>query len=178
MKERDVKVAHCIQSDMKLARSITPAVEMLRHNITLSIGTDCNNSSNNFDMFSEMNNVAKIHKVANMDSTVMSAEKTFHASTLGGAKALGADLLTGSLEVGKKAEFIVIDLDQPHMVPLYNIPSHLTYVAKGGDVIHSFVNGKLLMRNRQLLTLDEDKLLNHMKKITHRKKMLNFCIMK
>lgn len=161
--ERDVKVAHCIESNMKLASGIAPAVEMLKQGITLSIGTDGSASNNDVDMFSEMNSVAKIHKVECMDPTVMGAEETLKAATIGGAKALGAEQLIGSLAVGKKADFIVLDLDQPHMVPMYNIPSHLTYVTRGGDVMHSFVNGKQLMKNRKLLTLDEDRLLDKMR---------------
>jgi 5-methylthioadenosine/S-adenosylhomocysteine deaminase len=163
--QRDVKVAHCIESNMKLASGIAPAVEMLRKGITLSIGTDGSASNNDVDMFSEMNSVAKLHKVECMDPTVMGAEETLEAATIGGAKALAAEQLIGSLTVGKKADFIVLDLDQPHMIPMYNIPSHLTYVTRGADVMHSFVNGRQLMKNRELLTLDEKELLHNMRKM-------------
>lgn len=166
MSKRDVKVAHCIESNMKLASGIAPVVRMLDKGITLAIGTDGSASNNDVDMFSELNSIAKLHKVENMDPTVMTAEQTLKAATLGGAKALGVDAKIGSLETGKKADFIVLNLDQPHMTPMYNIPSHLTYVARGGDVIHSFVGGKQLMKNRELLTLDEDKLLRTMRNIS------------
>lgn len=153
---RQVKVAHCLESNMKLASGIAPAVAMLNRAITLSLGTDGSASNNDVDLFGEMNSVAKIHKVNCMDPTVMTAEQTLYAATLGGAKALGAENKIGSLEVGKQADFIVLDLDQPHMIPLYNVPSHLVYVARGNDVIHSFIAGRQVMKDRNLLSMDED----------------------
>jgi 5-methylthioadenosine/S-adenosylhomocysteine deaminase len=102
-----------------------------------------------------MNTTAKIHKVARLDPTAMSAAATLHAATLGGAKVLGAEKLIGSLEPGKKADCIVLDLDQPHLTPIYHPVSHLVYAARGSDVIHSVIGGRVVMKNRQLLTLDE-----------------------
>jgi 5-methylthioadenosine/S-adenosylhomocysteine deaminase len=151
---------------MKLASGLAPVVEMKRHGINISLGTDGSASNNNVDMFSEMSSVAKIHKVRCMDPTVMGAEETLNAATMGGARALNVENSIGSLQAGKKADFIVLDLDQPHMVPMYSIPSHLTYVARGSDVIHTFVGGKQLMRNRQLLTIDEQKLLTTMRQLS------------
>lgn len=159
LQKRNVSVAHCIESNMKLASGLAPVVEMQRHGINISLGTDGSASNNDVDLFGEMSSVAKIHKVRCMDPTVMGAEQTLGAATMGGARALGMENSLGSLEVGKKADFIVLDLDQPHLVPMYSIPSHLTYVARGSDVIHSFVGGRQLMKNRKLLTIDEQKLL-------------------
>ena len=155
-----VKVAHCLESNMKLASGTAPVVKMLAAGLTLSLGTDGSASNNDVDMFSEMNSVAKVHKVACMDSTVMNAETTLHAATLGGAAALRSDI--GSIAAGKKADVIVLDLHQPHLTPMYNAPSHLVYAARGADVIHSFINGRQVMHNRQLLTLDEDDILARM----------------
>jgi len=168
LQKHQVKAAHCAASNMKLASGIAPVVEMLKKGITLSLGTDGSASNNAVDMFSEMNSVAKLHKVICSDPTVMTAEETVTAATLGGAEALGAEKLIGTLAVGKQADFIVLDLDQPHMVPLYNIPSQLTYVARGGDVLHSFVAGKQIMKNRELLTLDEAQLLNNMREMSQK----------
>jgi 5-methylthioadenosine/S-adenosylhomocysteine deaminase len=106
-----------------------------------------------------------LHKIINMDSTAMNAEATLHAATLGGASCLHAEHEIGSLAVGKKADIIVLDLNQPHLTPLYNIPSHLVYAARGADVIHSIINGKVIMHNRQLLTLDENAILATMREI-------------
>ena len=166
MQQHNINVSHCIESNMKLASGLSPVVEMKRHGINISIGTDGSASNNNVDMFSEMSSVAKIHKVRCMDPTVMGAEETLGAATQGGAKALSMEKCIGSLEVNKKADFIVLDLDQPHLVPMYSIPSHLTYVARGSDVIHSFVGGRQLMKNRQLLTIDEQKLLKTMRRMS------------
>jgi 5-methylthioadenosine/S-adenosylhomocysteine deaminase len=162
---RRVKVSHCVESNLKLASGIAPVVRMMDRGITVSLGTDGSASNNNVDMFGEMNCVAKVHKVDRMDPTAMSAETTLAAATIGGARAFGMEERIGSLVVGKKADVIVIDLDQPHLIPLYNVPSHLVYAARGGDVVHSIINGRIVMRDRQLLTIDEQEILAAMREI-------------
>ena len=157
--ERGVKVAHCPESNLKLASGIAPVVDMLAAGICVGLGTDGSSSNNDVDLFGEMNAAAKIHKVNQMDPTVMNAETTLRAATLSGAEVLGARHLIGSIEPGKKADCIVLDLDQPHLTPLYHPASHLVYAARGSDVIHSVINGRLVMRNRRLLTLDEPAIL-------------------
>ena len=163
--KRQVKVSHCQESNMKLASGTAPVVKMLDAGVQVSIGTDGAASNNDVDMFGEMNTVAKVHKAARMDPTAMTAEQTLGTATLGGAKALLADTVCGTLTVGKKADLIVLDMNQPHLTPLYNIPSHLVYAARGADVLHSMVNGQLLMENRTLLTLDESEILDQMRVI-------------
>jgi len=164
--KHNVKVSHCPESNMKLASGEPPAVQLLDAGVTLGLGTDGSASNNDVDMFGEMNTVAKLHKVINMDPTAMSAETTLHMATLGGAACLRAEAEIGTLAMGKKADIIVLDLNQPHLTPLYNIPSHLVYAARGADVIHSVINGKLVMRNRKLLTLDEEAILARMQEIS------------
>lgn len=163
--DRGVKVAHCQESNMKLASGTAPVVKMLAAGITVGIGTDGSASNNDVDMFGEMNTVAKIHKVARMDPTAMNASQTLCAATTGGAKVLGADRDIGSLEQDKKADMIVLNLNQPHLTPIYNPVSHLVYAARGSDVIHSMINGKIVMRDRVLTTLDEQSILEQMKTI-------------
>jgi 5-methylthioadenosine/S-adenosylhomocysteine deaminase len=163
-----VKVSHCLESNMKLASGTAPVPELLQQGITVSLGTDGPASNNDVDMFSEMSSVAKVHKVATLDPTVMNAETTLHCGTMGGASALAAEQQIGTLEAGKKADLIVLDLDQPHLTPIYNIPSHLVYCARGSDVIHSIINGQLVMKNRQLLSIDEEKVIGEMKKIAQK----------
>ncbi|MBU0943291.1 MAG: amidohydrolase [Proteobacteria bacterium] len=165
---RGVCISHCPESNMKLASGTAPVVQMLQAGIKVGIGTDGAASNNDVDMFGEMNTVAKIHKVAGMDPTAMNAEQTLHTATLGGARTLGGGEQIGSLDVGKKADLIVLDLDQPHLTPLYNIPSHLVYAARGADVIHSVINGRVVMESRRLLTLDEDKILAQMREVGQR----------
>jgi 5-methylthioadenosine/S-adenosylhomocysteine deaminase len=160
--ERKVKVCHCQESNMKLASGTAPVVKMLEAGISVGIGTDGSASNNDVDMFGEMDTVAKVHKVARMDPTAMNAAATLHAATMGGAAALGAGELIGSLEVGKKADLIVLDMDQPHLTPVYNPISHLVYTARGSDVVHSVINGRVVMRDRQLTTLDEQAILSEM----------------
>ncbi len=163
---RGVKVAHCVESNMKLASGTAPVVKMLDAGVCVGIGTDGSASNNDVDMFGEMNSVAKVHKAALLDSTIMDAETTLFAATRGGAAALGAEGLIGSLEVGKKADLIVVDFDRPHLTPVYNPVSHLVYAVRGSDVVHSIINGRLVMKNRKILTLDEPAILAEMGEIS------------
>lgn len=162
---RNVKVSHCQESNMKLASGTAPVVKMLDAGVTVGIGTDGSASNNDVDMFGEMNTVAKIHKVARMDPTAMNAATTLHTATMGGAALLGAASQIGSLEPGKKADLIVLDMNQPHLTPVYNPVSHLVYAARGSDVIHSVINGRVVMRDRQLISLDEAAILAEMGRI-------------
>jgi 5-methylthioadenosine/S-adenosylhomocysteine deaminase len=163
--ERGVKVLHCQESNMKLASGTAPVVKMLDAGLVVGLGTDGSASNNDLDLFGEMNSVAKIHKVHRMDPTAMDALTTLRAATIGSAAALGAEQEIGSLEVGKKADCIVLDLDQPHLTPLYNPVSHLVYAARGSDVLHSIINGQIVMENRELTTLDEKAILADMKEL-------------
>jgi 5-methylthioadenosine/S-adenosylhomocysteine deaminase len=106
-----------------------------------------------------------MHKVARMDPTVMNAAQTLHVATQGGATVLGAEAEIGSIAVGKKADLIMLDMDQPHLTPVYNPVSHLVYAAGGGDVLHSVINGQVVMRDRQLMTLDETAIITEMQRI-------------
>jgi 5-methylthioadenosine/S-adenosylhomocysteine deaminase len=164
--ERQVKVSHCVESNMKLASGAAPVPALLQQGVCVSIGTDGPASNNDVDMFGEMSSVAKLHKAVTMDPTVMDAETTLKCATLNGARALAAEPEIGTLETGKKADLIVLDLDQPHLVPLYNIPSHLVYTARGGDVIHSMINGRLVMKQRHLLTMDEEMAIARMQELS------------
>ena len=111
----------------------------------------------------EMDTAAKIHKVNTLDPTVMDAFSVLKMATIGGATALGFKGFTGSLEVGKKADVIVVDTHQPHLVPMYNPFSHLVYAANGNDVRHTIINGQLVMEDRNLLTLDLEEVIAHAK---------------
>jgi 5-methylthioadenosine/S-adenosylhomocysteine deaminase len=163
--ERGVKVAHCPESNMKLASGVAPVPEMLGAGIPVGLGTDGSASNNDVDMFGEMNSAAKLHKAHRLDPTVLTAADTLAMATINGARVLGAENEIGSLEPGKKADIIVLDLNQPHLTPLYNIPSHLVYAARGADVIHSIINGKVIMQNREVTTLNERQILAEMASI-------------
>lgn len=160
--KREVKIVHCPESNMKLASGIAPVVQMLAAGISVGLGTDSSASNNDVDMFGEMNSAAKLHKVNTLDPTVMPAETVLEMATMGGARVLGAENKIGSLEPGKKADLIVLDMNQPHLTPLYTIPSHMVYAARGADVVHSVINGNIVMQNRKLKTLDEKVILADM----------------
>jgi 5-methylthioadenosine/S-adenosylhomocysteine deaminase len=149
-----VKVVHNPESNMKLASGIAPIPQMLSQGVTVGLGTDGCASNNNLDLFSEMDTAAKLHKVNTLDPTVMDALSVLKMATIHGARVLGLEDVTGSLEVGKKADVIVIDTHKPHLTPMYNAASHLVYAARGNDVIHSIINGQPVMEDRKLLTLD------------------------
>ena len=161
MAECDVKVVHNPESNMKLASGIAPIPELIKQGVTVGLGTDGCASNNNLDLFSEMDTAAKLHKVHAMDPTVVDAATVLRMATIEGARALGLQDITGSLEIGKKADVIVIDTHKPHLTPMYNATSHLVYAASGNDVIHSVINGKLVMEDRKLLTLDLDEIIAH-----------------
>jgi 5-methylthioadenosine/S-adenosylhomocysteine deaminase len=152
--ENQVKVIHNPESNMKLASGIASIPFMLANHVTVGLGTDGCASNNNLDLFAEMDTAAKLHKINTMDTTVMDAFTVLKMATIEGAKALDMDDLVGSLEFGKKADIILVDTKKPHLTPLYNPISHLVYAAKGSDVSHSIINGRLVMENRKLLTLN------------------------
>jgi len=154
MAEHGVKVVHNPESNMKLASGIAPVPQMLSQGLTVGLGTDGCASNNNLDLFSEMDTAAKLHKVNTFDPTVMDALSVLKMATVHGARVLGLQDVTGSLEVGKKADVIVIDTHKPHLTPMYNATSHLVYATRGNDVRHSIINGQPVMEDRKLLTLD------------------------
>lgn len=162
-KKRDVKVSHCPTSNMKLASGIAPITEMLKHNIKVGLGTDGAASNNTLDLFSEMKTTALLGKVKKLDPTVVPAREVVKMATIEGAKVLGLDKEIGSLEAGKQADLITIDLDKPHLTPIYDPYSHLVYCVTAQDVQNVIINGKIVMRDRVALTLDEEKILHEAK---------------
>ena len=155
-----VRVVHNPESNMKLASGVAPVPDLLARGIPVGLGTDGCASNNNLDLFQEMDFAAKLHKVHRLDPTVMPAQTVLEMATIGGARVLGMEKEIGSLEVGKKADIIVLDLNRPHLQPVFNIVSHLVYSATGADVRDVIIDGKLVMENRKLLTLDEKEILN------------------
>ncbi len=161
--DNSAKVIHNPESNMKLASGIAPIPEMLEAEIVVGLGTDGCASNNNLDLFTEMDMAAKLHKLNKMDTTVMDALTVMRMATIEGARALGLEEITGSLDVGKKADIIVVDLRKPHLTPIYNPYSHLVYSARGNDVSHTIINGKLIMEDRHLLNLDLDQIMEKAK---------------
>jgi 5-methylthioadenosine/S-adenosylhomocysteine deaminase len=152
--ENGVRAIHNPESNMKLASGIAPVPGMLANHMTVGLGTDGCASNNNLDLFTEMDMAAKLHKINTMDTTVVDALTALRMATIEGAKALGMGEMIGSLETGKRADVIIVDIKKPHLTPMYNPYSHLVYAARGNDVIHSIINGRVVMEDRKLLTID------------------------
>lgn len=152
--QRQVKVVHCPESNLKLAAGIAPVAALQRRRVTLGLGTDGAASNNNLDLWGEMSLAARLHKVATHDPAVLPAPQVLAMATCDGAQVLGLAEVTGSLRPGKEADLILVDLQQPHLTPLYDPYSHLVYAAQAADVTAVMVAGRWLLRDRQFLSLD------------------------
>jgi len=161
----DVKVAHNVESNMKLASGVAPIPSLLKEGICVGLGTDGCASNNDLDLFLEMDTVAKLHKVKTLDPTTMDARTVLRMATIQGARALGLDESIGSLEKEKKADLIIIDTHKPHLTPMYNPVSHLVYAAMGSDVRTSIINGAIVMEDGHLKTIGLKSVLNNITRI-------------
>jgi 5-methylthioadenosine/S-adenosylhomocysteine deaminase len=160
-----VKVSHNPESSMKLAAGVAPIPQMLSLGITCGLGTDGCASNNDLDMFGEMDTAAKIHKVTTLNPLVMDAETVLKMATGGGAHVLGLASRIGSIEAGKEADIILVEMNRPHLTPIYNCCSHLVYAACGADTRTSIIGGKIVMRDRQLLTIDVDEAMQNVRRL-------------
>ena len=156
LKNSGVGIAHNPQSNMKLASGVAPVPQMLLKDLPVGLGTDGAASNNDLDLWEEMDTAAKLHKVSTGDPKALSAAQAFEMATIRGARALHLDKITGSLEAGKRADIVIVDFDSLHQTPYYNIYSALVYTTKSADVRTVIINGKIVMRDRNLLTLDEN----------------------
>jgi 5-methylthioadenosine/S-adenosylhomocysteine deaminase len=155
LKKNNVGVSHNPESNMKLASGTAPVQEYLRAGVALGLGTDGAASNNDLDMFEAMRQAAFLHKLVSRDPRAVSAQTALEMGTLGGARVIGRADRLGSLEAGKLADVVVVRMDQPRQTPMYDAVSHLVYVTRGDDVETTIVNGKVLMRDRKVLTLNE-----------------------
>ncbi len=146
-------------SNMKTAAGLMPAVELLAAGVAVGIGTDGAASNNNQDMFEEMDLAAKEQKFSRMDPKALSAAQVVEMATITGARALHLERQVGSLEVGKKADLIVVDTGAAHATPMYDVYSAIVYALKSSDVRTTVVGGKVVMEDRRMLTLDEPAIL-------------------
>ena len=155
LKQRGVGVVHNPQSNMKLAAGVSPVPEMLKEGLRIGLGTDGAASNNDLSMWEEMDSAAKLHKVISGDPKVMSAQEAFELATIRGAEALHMEQEIGSLEVGKRADLVLVESDSLNQIPSYNVYSDLVYATKASDVETVIINGQVVMRDQRLLTLDE-----------------------
>ena len=162
------RVSHLPESNMKLAAGVAPVPEMIAAGIPVGLGTDGCASNNDLDLFGEMDTAAKLHKVWKMDPSVMDAVSVLRMATIEGARAIGLADDIGSIEIGKQADLIVIETAVPHLTPLYRPESHLVYAVSGADVRHVMVAGKVLVRDRSLLCLKLDDVLDRARRIAEK----------
>ncbi|PYR88002.1 MAG: amidohydrolase [Acidobacteria bacterium] len=154
-----VGVSHNPESNMKLASGTAPLQAMRRAGIRVGLGTDGAASNNDLDMFEAMRQAAFLHKLVSEDPRAMPAPLAIQLATIDGARALGMERDIGSLEPGKRADVIVVSMDSARQTPMYDPQSHLVYVTRGDDVKTTIVNGRVLMRDRKVLTLDRNAVL-------------------
>lgn len=152
-------IAHNPISNLKLGCGIAPLTDMIQQGITVGLGTDGAGSATTLDMFEEIKAATWLQKLDYGDPTKLPAKQVLCMATFEGAKLLKVDKDVGTLEVGKKADIILVDMNKPHLQPLHSIESLLAYSANGADIDTTIVNGKVLMKHRELLTIDEEKLL-------------------
>jgi 5-methylthioadenosine/S-adenosylhomocysteine deaminase len=171
LKKHGVGIAHNPQSNMKLAAGTAPVPSMLRKGLAVGLGTDGAASNNELSMWEEMDTAAKLHKLISGDPKMLSAEQAFAMATIGGANALHMGDMIGSIEAGKRADIAIVDLDSLHQTPMYNIYSHLVYATKATDVRSVIINGRIVMLDRRLLTLNENAI--KIDANTYRQKIIN-----
>jgi 5-methylthioadenosine/S-adenosylhomocysteine deaminase len=162
-------VVHNPVSNLKLGCGIAPVMRLIQQGITVGLGTDGAGSASTLDMFEEIKAATWLQKLDHGDPTALPASLALRMATIESAKLLKIDSEVGTLEVGKKADIILIDLNKPHLLPLHNVESALAYCVNGADVDTTIVNGKVLMRQRKLLTINEEVLF---KQVTARAKRI------
>jgi 5-methylthioadenosine/S-adenosylhomocysteine deaminase len=154
IKCRGVKLSHNPVSNMKLASGISPVMELVRDGVCVALGTDGAASNNNLDLFQEMKTATLLQKVKQMDPTALPARKVLEMATTDGARALGLEDEIGTIEAGKKADLVLVDMKAPHLTPQRNPLSNLVYSAEGSDVDTVICNGRILMQEKEMLVLD------------------------
>jgi 5-methylthioadenosine/S-adenosylhomocysteine deaminase len=170
-KSRHVAVSHNPESNMKLASGTAPVPGYLAAGVPVGLGTDGAASNNDLDMFEAMRTASFLHKLQTNDPRAVSARTVLAMATIGGARALGMERHIGSLEPGKRADVIVVSMTSARQTPMYDPISHLVYATNGSDVQATIVNGKVLMRGRRMLTLDEEPILAEARLLSEKVKL-------
>jgi 5-methylthioadenosine/S-adenosylhomocysteine deaminase len=168
LKKRRIGVAHNPESNMKLASGTAPVPKYLAAGVALGLGTDGAASNNDLDMFEAMRQAAFLHKLQSRDPRAVPAPVVLEMATMGGARVLGLEREIGSIEAGKRADLIVVGVKRARQTPLYDPISHLVYATHGDDVETTIVNGRILMRDRRVETLDESSVLKEANRVAER----------
>ena len=167
LSENSVNVVNNPGSNLKLASGFAPVEKMLNKGVNVALGTDGSSSNNNLNMFEEMNLAALINKPVNESAISIPAIKAIEMATINGAKALGWEREIGSIEEGKKADLILIDMNKPHLCPRHNIVSAIAYSCQASDVETVIVDGKIIMENYNIKTIDVEKVMYNAEKAAH-----------
>ncbi len=167
LKRKKVKVAHCPESNMKLASGISPVTELLNTGVVVGLGTDGAASNNNLDMMEEMRSAALLQKVATGDPMALPSFVTLKMATASGAQALGLEDV-GLIKPGMKADLILVDFRRPHLYPRHDLYAHLVYAAQSADVDTVIINGEIVMAGRQVLTMNEEEVMTQAQKCADR----------
>ncbi|MDY7078779.1 MAG: amidohydrolase [Chloroflexota bacterium] len=163
--ETGCKVAHCPVANAHLGYGVAPVPELRAAGVMVGLGTD-GAASYTYDLFEVMKMAAMLQKVKQLDAEVLTAEDVLEMATVDGARVLGLEEHVGSLEPGKRADIVLVDFYQPHLMLNHQVASKLVYSARGHDVVTTIVDGQVIMENRQVLTLDEDALLDRARETT------------
>lgn len=162
--EKGVSVVYNPGSNLKLGNGFAPVIKLMGKGVNVALGTDGSSSNNNVNMFEEINLAAIVNKGVNNEPTCIPAMTALEMATKNGAKALGLDKEIGSLEVGKKADMIIIDLNKPHFYPLHDVVAAMVYTAQASDVETVIINGKIIMENYSMKTIDVEKVYENLEK--------------
>jgi len=168
LKEKKVSVVHNPTSNLKLGSGIAPVPRMLKEGILVALGTDGASSNNNLNMFEEINMAALLHKGVYMSPELINAEQAVCMATINGSKTIGFGDITGCIKEGMKADIVILNTDKPHLCPLNNPISAVAYAAQASDVDTVIVDGRILMENRELKTIDEEMIKHRVRDITKR----------
>ena len=168
LKRHNVGVSHNPESNMKLASGTAPVLKYIAAGVNLSLGTDGAASNNDLDMFEAMRQASFLAKLSSGNPTAVPAQVALDLATIGGAKALGMDKMIGSIEPGKRADLITVSMSAARQTPMYDAVSHLVYVTHGDDVRNTIVNGRVLMRDRRVSTLNEVDVLSQAKALAQK----------
>jgi 5-methylthioadenosine/S-adenosylhomocysteine deaminase len=157
--KKKVGVSHCVESNLKLASGFAPVAKMLNAGVKVALGTDGAASNNDLSILGEMSTAAKVQKAVSGDPTVLDSKTALLMATRNGAEILGLGDITGSIKPGKKADLVIAAIDQPHLMPIYNVYSHIVYSMRSSDIETVMINGKIIIENRTPVTADETEIL-------------------
>jgi 5-methylthioadenosine/S-adenosylhomocysteine deaminase len=169
--ERKVGIAHNPECNMKISSGVAPIPELLLAGAEVGLGTDGVASNNNLNMFEEMHTMSLLHKLNKMNPIVVPAETIVRVGTIGSANVLGMANQIGSLEIGKKADIIIIDVNKANTTPIFNVYSTIVYSLSGTDVNDVIINGEIIMRNKNILSIKEDDVIDNVNEIADKIKL-------